>query len=122
MENNADSSSLYSPSRRLEAEMLVLRLGVRADLKGFDYLVDAVLLSDGGRNRICDIYDRIAAERRAKPKSVMRDISYAAYNAPNLHRALSDMVGTNIAASDVHNALVIAYLGKILNFKSRESE
>lgn len=116
MENNesTDKSLVRDASSRQTAEKLVLRCGIRADLKGFDYIVDAVILSGTGAcTRVCEIYSRIGALHRAKPKSVMRAISYAISNAPDLPRHLGAMLGIEISATEIHNALIIAYLGKL---------
>ncbi|MDE7464449.1 MAG: sporulation initiation factor Spo0A C-terminal domain-containing protein, partial [Clostridiales bacterium] len=87
----SDVSLLSDDSHRNNAEKLALRCGIRADLKGYDYLVDAVILSGTGAcTRICEIYSRIGAFRRAKPKSVMRAVSYATKNAPELPRRLGE--------------------------------
>lgn len=107
-------SALADPSFRLTAEKLVLKIGVRADLKGYDCLVDAVILYGTELcTRFCDIYRIIGGLRRLKHKSVMREISYAVYQAFDLPRRLSALVGADIPASDIHNSLIIAYLGKL---------
>lgn len=109
-----DMSLLRDASFRLTAEKLALRCGIRADLKGFDYIVDAVILSGTETyTRTCEIYSRIGELRRAKEKAVMRAISYAVCNAIDLPSRLGEMLGLNITASDIHNGLIIAYLGKL---------
>lgn len=112
--NVFDMSLLRDQSFRLTAEKLALRCGIRADLKGFEYIVDAVILfGTETYTRMCEIYSRIGELRRAKEKSVMRAVSYSIANAIDLPSRLSEMVGINIAASDIHNGLIIAYLGKL---------
>lgn len=116
MENTIayDMSLLCDQTFRFTAEKLVLRSGVRADLTGFNYLVDAVIFN-GTETYIhtCEIYAHIGQLRRAKVKTVMRSISYAIGNAIDLPARLSEMIGITITAADIHNGLVIAYLGKL---------
>ena len=107
-------SALSDRSFRLTAERLVCKCGIRADLKGFDCLTDAVILYGTELcSGFCEIYRNIAAARKLKAKSVMREISYALCQAFDLAAKLSALVGTEIPESDIHNALVIAYLGKL---------
>lgn len=107
-------SVVYDKTFRLTAERLVIKSGIRADLKGFRCLVDAVILfgtemCDG----FCEIYRTIGALRELKPKSVMREISYAVNQSYDLHNKLSAMIGTTVCEADIHNGLVIAYLGRL---------
>ncbi len=118
MENILISNDLLStvsdPSFRLTAERLVLKCGVRADLKGSRCLIDAVILHGTEMcTGFCEIYRAIADIRGLKPKSVMREISYAIAQAFDLPDRLSTMVGTDIPPSDIHSGLVIAYLGRL---------
>ena len=107
-------SVIDDPTFRLTAERLVIKSGVRADLKGSGSLIDAVILFGTGMcSGFCDIYRTIGEIRGIKPKSVMREISYAVSQAFNLSQNLSAMVGTTIPEQDIHNGLVIAYLGRI---------
>ena len=105
---------LSDPSFRLTAERLTLKCGVRADLKGSDCLVDAVILYGTDMcTRFCEIYRIIGEVRNIKPKSVMRLISYTVMQAFDLPSRLSEMVGTTIPPDHVHSGLVIAYLGRL---------
>lgn len=107
-------AAVDDPSFRLTAEKLVYKCGIRADLKGSKCLTDAVILYGTGMcSGFCDIYRNIAAIRGLKPKSVMREISYAITQAFDLPTKLSMLVGANIPASDIHSSLVIAYLGSM---------
>lgn len=112
-------SALADPSFRLTAEKLVLKVGVRVDLKGYNGLVDAVILYGTELCiKFCRIYRIVGELRNLKSKSVMREISYAVNQAFDLPRKLSDLVGVEIPASDIHSGLVIAYLGKLFRSPS----
>lgn len=117
MENNRLTeymTVLADPSFRLTAERLTMQCGVRADLKGSKCLVDAIILYGTEMSTgFCEIYRIIGEVRRIKPKSVMREISYAIFQAFGIAERLSQMVGITITDNDIHNGLVIAYLGKI---------
>ncbi len=106
-------------SFRLTAERLVFRCGIHSNLKGYDCLVDAVILyGTGACTGFCEIYRIIGLLRGLKPKSVMREISYAISQTRDIHIKLSKLTGSIVEKNDVHNALVIAYLGRI--FRSPE--
>ena len=107
-------SVVSDPTFRLTAERLVIKTGVRADLKGFKCLVDAVILYGTERFRkFSDIYAAVGAVRRLKHKTVMREISYAIAQAFGLPARLSALVGVDIPPADIHSGLVIAYLGSL---------
>ena len=106
-------------SFRLTAERLVFRCGIHSNLKGYDCLADAVILYGAGAcTGFCEIYRIIGLLRGLKPKSVMREISYAISQTRDIHIQLSKLTGFIVDKNDVHNALVIAYLGRI--FRSPE--
>ncbi len=106
-------------SFRLTAERLVFRCGIHSNLKGYDCLADAVILyGTGACTGFCEIYRIIGLLRGLKPKSVMREISYAISQTRDIHIQLSKLTGFIVDKNDVHNALVIAYLGRI--FRSPE--
>ncbi len=106
-------------SFRLTAERLVFRCGIHSNLKGYDCLADAVILYGAGAcTGFCEIYRIIGLLRGLKPESVMREISYAISQARDIHIQLSKLTGFIVDKNDVHNALVIAYLGRI--FRSPE--
>lgn len=112
--SNECKSAVADQTFRRTAERLVIKCGIRADLKGCKHLIDAVILYgtellDG----FCEIYRTIGALRGIKPKSVMREISYAIIQAFDISSRLSKLIGTNIPESDIHSGLVIAYLGKV---------
>ncbi|MDE6401604.1 MAG: hypothetical protein K2L54_03225, partial [Clostridiales bacterium] len=77
-----------------------------------------ILYGTGACTGFCEIYRIIGLLRGIKPKSVMREISYALSQANGIEINLSLLAGLRVNKTDVHNALVIAYLGKI--FKSPE--
>ena len=105
---------LADPSFRLTAEKLVLKFGVRADLKGYKCLTDAVILYGTETcTEFCKIYGILGEIRGIKPKSVMREITYAIAQAFGLRERLSEIIGTHINPNDIHSSLVIAYLGKL---------
>lgn len=102
------------PSFRLTAEKLTLKCGVRSDLKGSRCLVDAIILYGTEMcTGFCEIYRIIGELRNIKYKSVMREISYAIAQAFGIAERLSRLVGVTLTESDIHSALVIAYLGRI---------
>lgn len=106
-------------SFRLTAERLVFRCGIHSNLKGYDCLADAVILYGAGAcTGFCEIYRIIGLLRGLKPKSVMREISYAISQTRDIHIQLSKLTGFIVDKNDVNNALVIAYLGRI--FRSPE--
>lgn len=106
-------------SFRLTAERLVFRCGIHSNLKCYDCLADAVILYGAGAcTGFCEIYRIIGLLRGLKPKSVMREISYAISQTRDIHIQLSKLTGFIVDKNDVHNALVIAYLGRI--FRSPE--
>lgn len=117
MENNELSqymTAIADPSNRLTAERLTMMCGVRADLKGSKRLVDAIILYGTDLcSESCEIYRIIGAIRKIKFKTVMREISYAITQAFDIATRLSNLVGIKFTDNDIHNGLVIAYLGKI---------
>ena len=119
MENNSDLLSEYvavlgDSSFRLTAERLIMKCGVRSDLKGSNCLVDAIILYGTELcTGFCEIYRIIGEVRGIKPKSVMREISYAIVQAFGIVERLSKLVGVPLTQNDIHSGLVIAYLGKI---------
>lgn len=105
---------LSDPSFRLTAEKLVLKCGIRADLKGYRCLADAVILYGTDTcTGFCEIYRAVGTVRDLKAKSVMREISYAISQSFDIASRLSEMMGIDIPESDIHSALVIAYLGQL---------
>lgn len=113
-ERNEYMSVISDATFRLTANKLLLKCGVRADLKGYDCLTDAIILYGTYTcTRYCGIYRIIAETRDIKPKSVMREISYAIKESLDIHEKLSALVGIDIPKTLVHNGLVIAYLGII---------
>ena len=112
--SNEYISVLGERSFRITAERLVLRCGVRADLKGFQCLADAVILYGSGLcSGVCEIYRIIGEYRKLKQKSVMREISYSLAQAFDLPTHLSKLIGAPILSDDIHSSLVISYLGSI---------
>lgn len=112
--SNDHIAVLRDQSFRLTAERLVLKCGVRADLKGFSCLTDAVIIYGTGEySGFCEIYRIIGKARKLHYKSVMREIAYAIDQAFDLPENLSALVGMPIRESDIHNSLVIAYLGRL---------
>ncbi len=111
---NDNMSLLSDPSFRLTAEKLAIKCGIRADLMGFNRIVDAVILCGVGEcTNSTEIYARVGALRNIKPKSVLRVITYAIRHAFDLPARLSAMIGIPIPESDIHSGLVIAYLGRL---------
>lgn len=108
------SDLLSDRSFRLTADKLVLLSGVRADLKGYVFLADAVILfASDFCSGLCDIYRAIALFRNRSFKSVVRDISYAIAQSSGVADNISRLIGTSVPLQDVHCGLVIAYLGKL---------
>ena len=108
-------SETVDDKRRFLAEKLVLHCGVPACLIGYDALVDCVnLSSEMPSYGICNIYAAVGAARKIKPRSVLRNISYAICKANNIAESLSNIVGARVLPQEVHAGLVISYLGKIV--------
>lgn len=117
--SNDVRDAVFDPTFRFTAERLAFKCGVRADLKGFECLVDAIILfGTGCCNGFCEIYRTIGELRGLKAKSVMREISYAIMQAFDLPTKLSTLIHAKITEADIHSGLVIAYLGKL--FKNPE--
>lgn len=107
-------SVLSDNTFRHTANKLLIKCGIRAELNGYHYLTDAIVLYGTETcTKFCEIYRIIAAHRRIKPKSVMREISYAINNSIAIHERISELIGIDIPQDVVHNGLVIAYLGVI---------
>ena len=105
---------LADPSFRLTAERLIMKCGIRSDLKGSRSLVDAIILYGTELSTgFCEIYRIIGEVHGLKPKSVMREIAYAISQAFGIAERLSKLVGIVLSDNDIHSGLVIAYLGKI---------
>lgn len=99
---------------RLTAEKLALKCGVHANLKGFPRLVDAVILYGSGYfDSFGALFTQIGLLRDKKPKSVMREVSYAIMQAFDIEKHLSSLLGANVPKNDIHSGLVIAYLGSL---------
>lgn len=99
---------------RFTAERLVLKCGIRADLKGSDALADCVILYGvGAVTGYCDIYRAVGKLRGVSPKSVIREISYAIAQAFDIEEKFSALVGIRVRRQDIHCSLLIAYLGKL---------
>jgi len=102
---------------RSTAERMVMAVGIRADLKGFDRMVDAVILYGmGGCSSFNDLYESIGRLRKLKTKTVTREISYAISQSFDVAERLSKMVCVDIKPSEIHNGLVIAYLSKFFMY------
>ena len=75
---------------RFTAERLVLKCGIRADLKGSDALADCVILYGvGAVTGYCDIYRAVGKLRGVSSKSVIREISYAIAQAFDIEEKFS---------------------------------
>lgn len=100
---------------RLKAEKLVIDCGIPAKLKGFDFIVDAVMLFGKVKLRGYQcIYGSIARLHGISSKDVNRDIGYALKKSYDLHIRLSELVGLNFPQSEIHSSLVIGYLARLL--------
>lgn len=107
-------TALADRTFRLTAERLVLKCGIRSDLKGCELLIDAVILFGTETcASLCEIYHALGARRGIKSKSVMREIAYALNQAPDIVARFSALVGAALCKRHIHSALVIACLGKI---------
>lgn len=107
---------LKNKQLRKRAEKLVYRCGVRADLKGSECLVDAVILySIGASGSFYKLYELVGAYRNKKPKTVLREISYSISQATDLALHITELIGCAVPDSEIHSSLVIAHLGKALD-------
>ena len=108
--------TIGSAEERIAAEDLIVRCGVRVDLRGSEYLVDGALLFGLNGMRGCyKIYDAIAEMRGVRAKTVMQEMSYAINKAYDITQGLSELVGVKIPKGEIHNGLVMGYLGRELN-------
>lgn len=107
-------SILTDKTFRHTAARLVYKCGVRADLKGSDWLIEAVILyGTGSCSGFSEIYRVIGEQHDMNPKSVMRSISYTIDQAFDLPARLGALIGIELTYNDIHCSLVIAYLGKL---------
>lgn len=104
---------------RSEAVNLVLSCGIPPNLIGHAYLAAASEMYASGKYSISDAYRAIAEQHNIKPRSVMRNITYAIRQGFNVAKRLSEITGISVGDDQLHNALVIAYLAVKLNEKSR---
>ena len=115
--NTPIENLVFEPDIRRDAERLVLICGVHANLKGFARLTDAIILYSADDVEYCvlnKLYQAIADIRKIKPKTVIREISYAILHAPHIAARLSELVGATISPDEIHNGLVIAALATVL--------
>ena len=114
-----DLSSVYSDIVcdkvfRGTAGKLVAKSGARPDLKGYAYLIDAVILyGTAVSESFCEIYRIIGELRRQKPKTVMRELGYCIAQSHSMPDGLSALVGVPIKLSDIYSGMVISCLGEI---------
>lgn len=109
---NACLSAIKNENNRSIARDLVFRCGVRADLKGCQYLIDAVIIYGSNLcTSFCRIYGIIGKLRGRRQKAVEHSISYAICQAPDIKMYLSKLIGVEVKES--HNGLVISYLGSL---------
>lgn len=114
MENNIANICINNRTHA-DAIGLVHKCGVRADLKGSDCLAEAITLYAENRNQgFCEIYRIIAERRGLKPKSVLRQISYALNASTGITERISEITGLTFDEQDVHAARIIAYLARLL--------
>lgn len=99
---------------------LVLKCGVPPTLKGHKYLAEAIELYADGDYSYSDLYRRIAENNDVKPKSIMRDISYAISQGFEFTERLSELMDMPIPREQMHNALAISYLA--IKLKSQQNE
>ena len=116
MNNQIEYNDLADNAMRAGAITLVHKCGIRADLKGSESLVDAILLFAADRRLgFCEIYRTIAERHGLRPKSVLREINYALPASEDLNIRLSDLTGIRFNDTDVHASRVIAYLARLLD-------
>ena len=113
------ATAITDKTFRVTAERLVMQCGVRADLKGFRRLADAIIVYGTGLcTEFCRIYRIIGDINGLQSKTVMREITYAIRQSIGMPAKLSALVGFEIPETEIHSGLVIAYLGKL--FKNPE--
>lgn len=121
--NTSIENIVLDRKTRLRAERLVLKCGIHANLKGFSRLTDAVILYSAG---VCftlsELYKSIAELRSLKPKTVIREISYAIAQSPHLEMRLSELVGSEFCSDEIHNGLVIAALATVLDSQKADED
>ncbi len=121
--NTSIENIVFDMNARRSAESLVLRCGIHANLKGFSRLTDAILLYGTDENgSLCKLYRKIAELRSLKPKTVIREISYAIAQSPRLDIRLSELVGSVFCSDEIHNGLVIAALSTVYNAQKEKDD
>ena len=99
---------------RKTAGLLVAKSGMRSDLKGYTYLIDAVILyGTGASESFCEIYRIIGEMRRLKTKTVMRELSYCIAQSSSISDGLTALTGVAVKPMDVHCGMVISCLGEV---------
>ena len=73
-----------------------------------------MLYSENRYKGFCEIYRIIAERRGLKPKSVLRQISYALNASTDITERISEITGLAFDEQDVHAARIIAYLARLL--------
>ena len=113
MDNNTDKIRVLDDRRsRTEAERSALKCGVRADLKGFNYLVEAAVLYGNDVIGFNEIYRRLGARHGVQSKSIMREITYAVKNSPEVTARLASLTGKDFDTAEP-NSVVIQNIGML---------
>ena len=107
-----------NPVARREVERLVLKCGVHANLKGYSRLIDAVLLYSSTSYTLGELYRAIAEMHAIKPKTVIREISYALKQSHHIEKRLSEIIGSTFSSHEIHCGLVIAELAALLHSRA----
>lgn len=111
MDNTAEITRILDNRRnKTAADRIVLKCGIRADLKGFTYLAEAAVLYGNDVVGFNEIYRRLGARHGVQSKSIMREITYAIKGSPDVLPRLAELTGKTVAAN-ASNSVVIQCLG-----------
>lgn len=99
---------------RQTAERLLTKSGVRSDLRGYFYLIDAIILyGTGCTASFCDIYNIVSEMRGIKTKTIVREITYCVAQSKEIVNKLPRLLGISVKATELCSSMVIAGLGEL---------
>lgn len=102
------------PTFRHTAERLLTKSGVRSVLKGYFYLIDAIILyGTGCTASFCDIYNIVAEIRDVKTKTIVREMTYCVAQSKDVVNKLPRLLGIDVKATELCTSMVIAGLGEL---------
>lgn len=108
---------------QMKLRRCLMLLNIDPTHNGYDQLLDCVLVQKAKRTEMNVTYSVVSKKYNIKPKSVMRNISYALGKVNNLADRLSALLGFPVDSNALHNGSIIAYLVEyISDFDSLDSD